>query len=67
MSKVIMRRQQAALVPPGITTAAKEFGAHVVIDPMNLPAKLAEVVDYFGANQARRPCNEGFRHSHFSI
>ena len=40
------------LVPTGVALWSKEVRTHVVISPMDLPAKLAEVINDFGADEA---------------
>ena len=46
------------LVPPSVTLRAEEGGALVVVDAVNLPAKLGEVNTDFGADEAGGSSNE---------
>jgi hypothetical protein len=43
---------EAALVPAGVTAGAEEIGAGVVVNAMNFPASLAEIVHNFRADEA---------------
>jgi hypothetical protein len=51
MSEVREFPNQPLLVPEGISLRPEEISAHVVVNPVNVPAHAVEVLDHLGANQ----------------
>lgn len=46
------------LIPARVSLRPEEVGTHVVVNAMHLPAKLAEIIDDFGTDEAGRTGGE---------
>jgi hypothetical protein len=42
---------QAALIPAGVAAEAKKIGAHIVVNAMNGPAEVTEMINNLRANE----------------
>ena len=56
--EVRMGGHEPALIPARVALGAEEVGAHVVVDAVDLPAELAEIVDDLRADKTRGTCDQ---------
>jgi len=45
--KSLVERHKPALIPSRVALRTEEIGAHIVIDPVDVPAKTTEIVNHF--------------------
>src|SRR6266568_1124256 len=52
VAEILVGSQQPALVPAGVASRAEELSPHVVVNPMDFPAELGEVIHHFRADES---------------